>query len=670
MSANTALYELTTGLQNISVNTLEANTIDITGGGNLTVESLTIAAAKVTQYILPTASGLDGSVLTYNAAGKQCSWTAGGGPGGVNSVAATALPIVVAGTAAEPTVGFDATGTALNALSLTAGTLAVNDGALQYSLPVAGAVAGTVLTSGGVGAACTWQPASAGTVTSVAATALPIVIAGTAAEPTVGFDATATDITTQSLTTSAITMSPAGVVSYSLPTDTGVAEYAITRNAGDTTCIWSSVVLGVESGNDLITIGGSDATPQVSFNNGYANGAMQVQSVSTTSLAINDGTDAQYSLPVAGTVAGNVLTSGGVGSACTWQPAGAGTVTNVSATAGGLISVANGTTTPIITFNDNTTTGAMQINSITTRNLAIQGAGGVTSYSLPITTAGAGYVLTSGGIGAMATWAAAAGTGTVTNVTSNNALITVADGTTAPVIDIDATQTLTCAGVTATALEIKDTNLTVKFPAASAVSADGGPYFSQTIGSTMNVSGYDAGSSTLLLGSGPVFSVASQTIKFLGYSSSVAAPDLNVFTVTVQLVNLGSSCILYINSSNAAASIVPVNPNLYLRSYPVTVGADYAFEALCNLVGFEGFGTTPVYLGSGTVAEANTPSTFIYARFYGLDKDIYIQFAASPSYDFNPAALNAGTYDFKTTPYTFTNGASVVITKTDLNFVI
>jgi hypothetical protein len=160
---------------------------------------------------------------------------------------------------------------------------------------------------------------------------------------------------------------------------------------------------------------------------------------------------------------GQVLTSNGASTLPSWQTVtGTGTVTNVTGTAG-QISVATGTTTPVISI-DATYVGQTSITTLgtiatgtwngTTITVPHGGTGNTTFTAYSLICAGTtatgifqnvtgvgttGQVLTSNGASALPSWQALPATGTVTSVTGTAGQISVATGTTTPVISIDAT---------------------------------------------------------------------------------------------------------------------------------------------------------------------------------------------------------------------------------------
>jgi hypothetical protein len=237
----------------------------------------------------------------------------------------------------------------------------------------------------------------------------------------------------------------------------------------------SSNATGSTNQNTLgtVTTGTWNATPVTVPYGGSGNTSFTAYSI----LAAGTTATGTFQNVVGVGTSGQVLTSAGAGALPTWSSAATGTVTSVSGTASRITST--GGATPVIDISgsyvgqssittlgtittgvwDGTdvavTAGGTGLSTMTTAYAPVC-AGTTATGALQVASTGlatAGFVLTSTGAASLPTWQAV-GAGTVTSVTGTTDRITVATGTTTPVIDIAATYvgqtSLTTLGTVAT----------------------------------------------------------------------------------------------------------------------------------------------------------------------------------------------------------------------------
>ena len=249
----------------------------------------------------------------------------------------------------------------------------------------------------------------------------------------------------------------------------------------------SNVIAGLTTANNGILITSSGGVPSISSTlpstvqgNITSLGTIISGTWNATPVTVSFGgtgntTFTAYSVICAGTTAtgtfqnvsglgtsGQVLTSTGPSSLPTWQTvSGTGTVTSVSGTSG-QIDVANGTTTPVISIDaayvgqtSITTLGTITTGTWSGSTITVPhgGTGNTTFTAYSLICAGttatgtfqnvsglgtSGQVLTSNGSSNLPTWQALPTSGTVTSVSGTAGQIDVVNGTTTPVISIDA----------------------------------------------------------------------------------------------------------------------------------------------------------------------------------------------------------------------------------------
>ncbi len=432
----TTLGTITTGTWNGTAVTVSHGG---TGNNNFTAYSVVCAGTTTTgafQNVVGT--GTSGQVLTSTGTSSLPVWQTVSGTGTVTSVTGTTGQIDVATGTTTPVISIDAGYVGQTSIT-TLGTITTgtwngtpvtvpyggtgNNTFTAYSLICAGTTAtgtfqnvsgigtsGQVLTSNGASSLPTWQSLPAtGTVTSVSGTAGQIDVASGTTTPVISIDS-----------------------GY-------VGQTSITTLGTITTGTWNGTTVTVSHGG--------------TGNNTFT--AYSVLCAGTTSTGIFQN--------VVGTgTSGQVLTSTGASSLPTWQTVtGTGTVTSVSGTSG-QIDVATGTTTPVISIDAGyvgqtsiTTLGTVTTGTWTGTTITVPhgGTGNTTFTAYSLICAGttatgtfqnvsgvgtSGQVLTSNGASFLPTWQTLPVSGTVTSVSGTAGQIDVVNGTTTPVISIDA----------------------------------------------------------------------------------------------------------------------------------------------------------------------------------------------------------------------------------------
>ena len=336
-------------------------------------------------------------------------------------------PVVFAQFAVSSSGVTSVSGTA-NRITSTGGTTPIIDISAAYVGQASITTLGTVTT--GTWNATIISPVKGGTGVNNGANTITlggnIVTGGTIV--TNGNLNTAGDLTTVGAFASTFTMT--GATNVTFPTS-GLLATSTTLGTV-TTGVWNATPITVPFGGT----GDTSFTAYTVICGGTTNTA-PLQNVATVGTA------------------GQVLTSAGAGALPTWATPAAGTVTSVSGTAA-QISVANGTTTPVISIDiiypgqaSITTLGTITAGTWNASVLgSAYGGTGVNNGASTLTLAGS--VATVGAFPATFNFTAATNvtfptsgtlsttTGTVTSVSGTLNRISVATGTTTPVIDIDA----------------------------------------------------------------------------------------------------------------------------------------------------------------------------------------------------------------------------------------
>jgi hypothetical protein len=474
-----------------------------TGDASFTAYSVVCGGTTSTGALQAVASvGTTGQVLTSQGAGLLPTWSTPAS-GSVTSVTGTANRITSTG---GTTPSIDIAATYVGQASITTvGTITT------------GAWNGTVLspTYGGTGVNNSTNTLTlAGNLSTTGAFAATFNIS---AATNVTFPTSGTLLTASSLSNYAV-LNATNNFAFNEQYQMKLQDYSETVNALGS--VSGAVTLDLTTGNVFSATATASVT--LSITNVPASGTCS----SVTLISTNFGA---YTITYpAGTIwlSGSAPTLPGSGLAVlvfftvdngsTWYASvpgiggGTGTVTSVSGTAG-QISVATGTTTPVISID----TGYLGQNSITTVgtvtsgiwhgaavNVAYGGTGEIsfTPYSVicggtistsPLQTVATlgttGQVLTSQGAANLPIWSNASA-GTVTSVSGTAGQISVATGTTTPVISIDAAYVGQASINTVGTIGAGTWNATVISAAAGGTGVNNGVY-TITLGGNLTTSG-------------------------------------------------------------------------------------------------------------------------------------------------------------------------------------
>ena len=309
-------------------------------------------------------------------------------------------------------------------------------------------------------------------------------------------------------------------------------------------------------------------------------------------IVVSNGT-----LTINGTTA--TITTGGAG--------GSGTVTNVSST-DSFISITNPNTTPSITIQDATTTqsGILTSTDWNTFNNKTANAGTVTSVSSsqtfvsvasPTTTPSISIGSASGsatGVLTSTDWTTfnnkTANAGTVTSVSSSQAFVTVADGTTTPSISIGSASASATGVLTSTdwnTFNNKQSSLTLTTTGSSGAAT--------LIGSTLNIPQYGGGGGGTIGGSitdNKVAVGASTADDIEGYTDFTYNDSTDTLTVGEKIDSAGTSPLQLIAGSSSISildggvnnhiNISPASGRLNAQASTLSVGTNAANSVISS----------------------------------------------------------------------------------------
>ena len=460
-----------TTLGTITTGTWSGTTITVPHGGtgNTTFTAYSLICAGTTATgIFQNVSGVgtSGQVLTSNGSSSLPTWQALPATGTVTSVSGTTGQIDVVNGTTTPVISIDAGYVGQTSIT-TLGTITTGTWSGTIISIDAAYVGQTSITTLGTITSGTWNGSTItvpnGGTGNTTFTAYSVLCAGT--------------------TATGIFQNVSGV---------GTSGQVLTSNGASSLPTWQTLpatgtVTSVSGTAGQIDVVSGTTTPVISIDTGYVGqtsittlgtittGTWNGTTVTVTHGGTGNNTFTAYSVLCAGTTStgifqnvvgtgtsGQVLTSTGASSLPTWQTVtGTGTVTSVSGTSG-QIDVATGTTTPVISIDAGyvgqtsiTTLGTVTTGTWTGTTITVPhgGTGNTTFTAYSLICAGttatgtfqnvsgvgtSGQVLTSNGASFLPTWQTLPVSGTVTSVSGTAGQIDVVNGTTTPVISIDA----------------------------------------------------------------------------------------------------------------------------------------------------------------------------------------------------------------------------------------
>ena len=516
------------------------------GVTEITVESLNIGSAG-NSYSFPETVGTNGQILVLN--NDSLIWGSGGG-GGISALTNTDGNISISGSSVV-TVNLES---AITVNEVNIGT--------AYTLPTVAGTANQVLAMPASGNACVWKNDSAGsgTVTNVSSGNSNITVTNATTTPVVSL---ASDLNVSSVYGYNVNATLIGIGNNSpvpdfvfpqINANPPINTLIISAGGGSSSFGTASSLLNNTDGNISLTNNGSNITV-----------IDLASSLQLEGLSIHN----QYTFPATIGSPNQVLAVPGGGSTLYWKNdnAGTGTVTNVSGDANFIVT--NQTTTPSISLASTVEIDTLNINN---------------AYTLPSTIGSANQVLSVPVSGTTLTWKNdAAGTGTVTNVSSGNSNIVVTNNTTTPVVSLQN--------------EINITNLT----------ATGGIYGLAVNASVLGLADGDSNPQFVfpLVSSNPPINTL---IVSDGNGSSTFSTINGLFNNTDGNITL----------TNGGSNTTTINMDSTVNLNTLTLGNAYTFPATIGtpnqVLSVPNSGSTLTWSANGS----GSTSCFVYAALTGM----------------------------------------------------